>query len=345
MEIKVELTEQDYIKFYKAYGLERNWLRKSLIILLIGLVVLLWTQGDRSIVNWPLFMIRLLIICIILVPVFFVIPYLLERAKLKKIYEQARNPLGVKIYKPYSTGIEVIGNGENIFIKMDEIKKPGKAGAFIYLLLKSGDYHLLPLRFFASADDAARFLSIIPSVAAAPKGSFWRQPQFRPVYLVGLMCFVPGFGVVIAIVLIVLGISQYKDPIVITIGILGIAWTVGFFKYTMDQAQNTPEFKKAMAMASTMQLNGLVKEIEFYKLQKGAYPDSLGTLSSKDNTVFTDDPIQSFKNSGRQSEFNYKKIGKKYLLFSSGADGIAGTEDDLYPTLTDTAKLGFIRKR
>jgi hypothetical protein len=45
--------------------------------------------------------------------------------------------------------------------------------------------------------------------------------------------------------------------------------------------------------------------------------------------------------------YNYQKIGDKYLLFSSGQDGIPNTKDDLFPqiTITDNSKIGLIQHR
>ena len=39
MEIEVELTEDDYKEFSKAYGLYRNWIRKSVLLILADIVL------------------------------------------------------------------------------------------------------------------------------------------------------------------------------------------------------------------------------------------------------------------------------------------------------------------
>jgi len=48
----------------------------------------------------------------------------------------------------------------------------------------------------------------------------------------------------------------------------------------------------------------------------------------------------------KKTKFNYKRVGSKYYLFSSGIDGIPNTSDDIYPTITaaDSTKFGLIRK-
>jgi len=92
-----------------------------------------------------------------------------------------------------------------------------------------------------------------------------------------------------------------------------------------------------------MQLNGLVKDVEFYKLQYGQYPDSLVELTNKKAFTNIHDASQGF-GSGN-TEYNYKKIGDKYTLFSAGQDGIPGTKDDFYPDvyIGDSSKIGLIK--
>jgi len=51
-------------------------------------------------------------------------------------------------------------------------------------------------------------------------------------------------------------------------------------------------------------------------------------------------------NTKGDSYYNYKKIGDRYLLFSSGQDGIPNTKDDLFPQIkiTDSSKIGLIHR-
>jgi hypothetical protein len=93
-----------------------------------------------------------------------------------------------------------------------------------------------------------------------------------------------------------------------------------------------------------MQLNSLVKNVEFYKLQHGQYPDNLQQLLEDDKLAPITDAIQSVQ--GREnSYYNYQRSGNKYLLFSSGQDGLPNTKDDLYPQVTigDSSKIGLVR--
>jgi hypothetical protein len=92
-----------------------------------------------------------------------------------------------------------------------------------------------------------------------------------------------------------------------------------------------------------MELNSLVKNIEFYKLEYGHYPDNLQQLLIDDKLAPINDPAEGMNTKGN-SYFNYERVGDKYRLFSSGEDGIPNTEDDLFPqvTITDSSKIGLI---
>ena len=78
--------------------------------------------------------------------------------------------------------------------------------------------------------------------------------------------------------------------------------------------------KKGWAKIAQFQLNALVKDIEYYKLQNGNYPDSLKQMEKPNIIIYTEDPTQSEL---ENSDYNYQKIGEKYILFSSGSDRIA----------------------
>jgi len=70
-----------------------------------------------------------------------------------------------------------------------------------------------------------------------------------------------------------------------------------------------------------MQLNSLVKNIEYYKLEHGQYPDSLQQLLKDDKLAPITDAIQ-LNQQRPNNKYNYRKTGEKYLLYSSGQDGI-----------------------
>lgn len=126
----------------------------------------------------------------------------------------------------------------------------------------------------------------------------------------------------------------------------GIVWTIVVYSSLFYAGTHASVFKKGFENISQMQLNSLVKNIEYYKLVHGLYPDNLQQLLIDDKLAPINDAVQGM-NTKACSYYNYQKMGDKYLLFSSGQDGIPNTKDDLFPqiTIADSSKIGLIQHR
>ena len=111
-----------------------------------------------------------------------------------------------------------------------------------------------------------------------------------------------------------------------------------YYYFTYSQ-----QARKDFSVFAQPSMNNLIKSIEFYKVQHGSYPENLKQLVAEDKFVQTHDPIPGDRevNNG---EFYYKKIDKKYYLFSSGIDKVPFTSDDIFPSsnLYDSSKTGLI---
>ena len=168
----------------------------------------------------------------------------------------------------------------------------------------------------------------------------------KPPYLLGLLCLVPLVGAFVGVGLLLAGIIKYKDKLLIGIGVFGILFTVGIYSFLFYYMKHGELSKKGFAEISQIELNSLLKNIEFYKLQHGHYPDSLQQLLDADKFAPINDAIQAVQE--RQNPYyNYQKIDDKYLLFSSGQDGIPKTPDDLIPqiSISDSSKIGWIKSK
>jgi hypothetical protein len=166
----------------------------------------------------------------------------------------------------------------------------------------------------------------------------------KPPYLLGLICIIPLVGAFVGVGLLLYGLIRYKDKWLSIIGAAGILWTIIVYSALFYAGTHASIFKKGFADISQMQLNSLVKNVEFYKLEYGQYPDSLQQLLNDDKLAPINDPIQGLQIKAN-SYYNYEKVGDKYLLFSSGQDGIPNTKDDLFPqvTITDSSKIGLLK--
>jgi hypothetical protein len=169
-------------------------------------------------------------------------------------------------------------------------------------------------------------------------------PKSKPPYLLGLLCLMPLVGAFVGLGLLLYGLLKYKDKWLSIIGAAGIIWTIIVYSTLFYAGTHAAVFKKGFEDISQMQLNSLVKNIEFYKMTHGQYPDNLEQLLEDDKLAPINDAVQGMNTKG-DSYYNYQKIGNKYLLFSSGQDGIPNTKDDLFPQLTDSesSKIGLIK--
>jgi hypothetical protein len=168
----------------------------------------------------------------------------------------------------------------------------------------------------------------------------------KPPYLLGLLCLIPLVGAFVGLGLLLYGLLKYKDKWLSIIGAAGILWTVLIYSALFYVGTHAAIFKKGFEDISQMQLNSLVKSVEYYKLTHGQYPDRLEQLREDDKLAPINDAAQGM-NTKRPLYYNYERIGDKYSLFSSGQDGIPKTNDDLFPqiTITDSSSIGLIRRR
>jgi hypothetical protein len=222
----------------------------------------------------------------------------------------------------------------------DKIASIYFAQTLICILLTNKSTLIVPKRYFLPDTGAAEFIDIIKSRISERTVSLYNESdiiQTKPPYWMGFLCFIPLIGAFVGLALIINGLIKYKNKWLVFMGIGGIIFTVTIYT-SLFLWSNSAEGKKGFAPFAQSNLNILFKEIEFYKLQHGNYPDSLGQLKTKDDFLSINDPLQNFDNKKRKYRYNYKKIGRKYYLFSSGVDGIPNTVDDIYPqmSITDT---------
>lgn len=166
----------------------------------------------------------------------------------------------------------------------------------------------------------------------------------KPPYLLGLLGFIPLAGFFVGIGLLLYGIIKYKDKKLILIGIFCITFTVLIYSSLYYIGFVSDLGKSGWDKHAEMELTTLVKHIEFYKIENGKYPDSLQQLENKNEIIFLEDPTQIQKQKKNKTNyFNYKNLGDKYLLFSSGNDGIPNTKDDIYPKIKSNKNIGWIK--
>jgi hypothetical protein len=163
-----------------------------------------------------------------------------------------------------------------------------------------------------------------------------------PPYLMGLLGLIPLVGFFVGAALLLYGIFQYRNVKLIVIGIACMLFTVLVY-YSLYRFSKTEASLEAYDTFAQRELNALVPHIEFYKMENGVYPDSLQQMLSYSMSISIYDHSQLSRHN-KAVLFNYKNLGDRYLLFSSGPDGIPNTADDLFPQVNNTnEKTGWIK--
>ena len=114
----------------------------------------------------------------------------------------------------------------------------------------------------------------------------------KPPYLLGLLCLIHLVGAFVGLGLLLYGLLKYKDKWLSVIGAAGILWTIIVYSTLFYAGTHASVFTKGFEEISQMQLNSLVKNVEFYKLQHGQYPDSLKQLLEDDKFAPVNDGAQ-----------------------------------------------------
>lgn len=176
-----------------------------------------------------------------------------------------------------------------------------------------------------------------------------KQPVGALPFVMALLGFIPLVGIPFAITAIVLGVMR-KSALAPLLGLLGIASTVAIYGTLFYEGfkPNGP-FQRGWNKLAGQQLNGLVPEIEYYKLQRGRYPAALTDLKQLGaHSAFNDvmdisrvgSQIWSSPRSAAQSYFyQLTTDSQHYYLRSVGVDGQPFTSDDILPTLPTEERL------
>jgi len=167
-----------------------------------------------------------------------------------------------------------------------------------------------------------------------------KENSLKPPYLLGILGLIPLVGFFVGLGLLLYGIIKYKSTKLIIIGVACMIFTVIVYSTLFYVGFHSNIGKKGWETHAQMQLNTLIKHIEYYRLENGKYPDSLQQLRNSNEFIFMTDPTQSMN-----TYYNYKNLGDKYLLFSSGTDRIPNTEDDIFPQVNlNNENIGWTKE-
>jgi hypothetical protein len=168
-----------------------------------------------------------------------------------------------------------------------------------------------------------------------------KSPNALLYILLCLLCFIPALGLIVGILLLALGLYRRNGVILTLFCVLGMVFSLACTGYLVQKGTRKlmDKVNEGFRNVPITGLNETLRDIEFYKLVKGNYPDSLSQLTATGIGQWSD-PTH-FRISGK---FYYQQTGDgHYTLFSKGYDGKPFTKDDVLPSLDDSllVKTGF----
>ena len=158
-------------------------------------------------------------------------------------------------------------------------------------------------------------------------------------YAIGGASFIPLIGIVFGIISIVIGITKNIKPLII-LGLSGIVFTIIIYGsiFYFGFSQRGGVYDQMRTQMAVSQLLDLVKEVEYYKIQNGHYPDKIEDLATKENeksSIIIFDPTSIYRG-GKVPHFYYRlDKNDSYFLLSVGNDGIPFTQDDILPSIPE----------
>lgn len=344
MKVEFYVTKESYLLAIKTnlkYGF-----RKALLIC-ICLTAFFGLMQFYNQISWP----TILLHCVYFLPAILIFIYIVSFIQSYKKFRNSikqldKNPVR-QMYTLLPDGLEVQGSEGTIMFQWPLLKCIYQIPGYIGVVLINRKIYLIPEMAFNNGEDAILFSNTIRQHLSDLKASAIPPSFPQKSYYWGLLGLIPIAGAINGLIMIVSGVSKYRDVKYVLVGALGILsnaimFAVVIYNLNGGSLTNGKIFRGGFADMSQMQMNSLVKEIEFYKTEHSAYPDSLQQLQIKNEFINIHDPML---NGLKDDIYNYHRIGKKYTLFSSGLDQIPGSADDIYPSLKiDTSKIGLIVK-
>jgi hypothetical protein len=340
MNIKIEyrIERNDYISFFRLFL--KNIFIKRLVIIVLFCLLLAASLGTGA--QWWKFVAAFIISFGVLSFIFYYAPlwFAIRRYNNDALKEPSYNEN--KTLTVTEEGLEIVSKSKTTNWNWVGIRKADSVGQFIYLQLADKKTYVLPKKYFSSDSEAINFLGFVQNKLTQTHGIRYKtKGNSTPPYGLGWLGIIPLVGGIVGFALVLYGIFKYKDKKLVFIGAAGIAFTVSIYSSLFYFGFKSDVGKQGFVTIAQSELNGLMKSVEFYKLKNGVYPDSLAQVNKDEEFISISDPVQM-----GNTQYNYKKVGNKYYLYSSGVDGIPGTKDDLYPimAIADSSKFGLIHR-
>lgn len=165
-----------------------------------------------------------------------------------------------------------------------------------------------------------------------------------PLIALAATAFIPGLGFVLGAIALTwaMATSRSKARLAGILAVAGILVNAGLAVFAYQMMTGDPRVQEIRRRITADQLVEVVDALEEYRRKHGQYPARLGSLIAIPNPLH---PLNIYDQSAGISvpmpTYQYLPSGRQdeYDLFAVGADGTAGTEDDIRPELADSVRI------
>lgn len=338
MEVTYELTRKDLKTFARQYIFERN-LAARVLYITAGAVFIGWSCSNNHSPLASAFWYGGIALAV-LITYFYLIPYFISEARIKKAIREQPLP-STQSLTTTQDGLLLTTGDRTLLTEWNALKNAEIYGDYIYIECIALQSFIIPVKYFPTKSDAVNFLGRVKPRQAYDQENI-RKKKIQNLSWWGLAGIIPNFGVIAGIVLFIRG-AMLSSVRVMLIGVADVLFTIVFWLVMMKTVFHSHLFDEGQSTIARSEMTNLVHNLEFYNLQHGQYPDSLPQLRDKNDFLVISDLFAN-SDSVRTQYFQYKRIGKKYTLFSVGPDGLPHTRDDVFPDIDDTTRLGWIKE-
>lgn len=173
-----------------------------------------------------------------------------------------------------------------------------------------------------------------------------------PLFTVAGLSFVPVLGVLFGAIGLTWGLLSNRRRAITAALIAGTGALLnlaGLLALGFREAREQGLYTQAEVTAARNDLGALVRALEKYREEQGAYPPSLVALQQRPAILRTINIYDQTAGLLKPRVYRYELApgGESYDLYSLGADGQAGTPDDIRPVLPDSvaARSGYRPRR
>ena len=159
MEIRTQLTRQDYLEFNK-YVFFKSRMKRSIVIALIFIIFWIVFLNYNQPFNFIILLIELLVFSMFWA-IFILITYWITFARVKKMPDKNGEILGEKTYILTDDGLKQISANSESFFKWNAFKSIEDNKKYIFLFVDKIAAFIIPKRAFQDPKEMTTFIDFV----------------------------------------------------------------------------------------------------------------------------------------------------------------------------------------